>query len=236
MPPTTITGPLSLGSRGPDVTTLQSLLNVKADGIFGIHTDEAVRAFQKSKGLQTDGIVGLLTAQALGVAFIHKPQPLPKPHPPGTVPPASTATPAAVLANAIAKELKRINESLSSSLTIDSDEGAAVFNRARKLIKLGMNQGLVLLVSAMAPGVGADFVANQINAALQLMVGGLGSATGELAKGGQDPSHVIDVMNALIGRIARIVDVVRKTLEGHIDGGLRAGVRLLRDLLDPLAE
>ena len=55
------------GSRGDDVKTLQRKLNLQPDGIFGVLTDEAVREFQKSKGLTIDGIVGPATWAALGV-------------------------------------------------------------------------------------------------------------------------------------------------------------------------
>jgi hypothetical protein len=64
---------LKLGSKGPDVTKLQQLLNQKLkpspnlvpDGNFGPKTDAAVRAFQKAKGLTPDGVVGPKTWSAL---------------------------------------------------------------------------------------------------------------------------------------------------------------------------
>lgn len=56
---------LKKGSRGSDVKTLQSLLNIYPDGIFGILTDEAVREFQKNNGLKVDGVVGNATWSAL---------------------------------------------------------------------------------------------------------------------------------------------------------------------------
>jgi putative chitinase len=51
---------------GHDVVVLQNALTntgfrVSADGIFGQHTDEAVRAFQSANGLTVDGIVGAHT-------------------------------------------------------------------------------------------------------------------------------------------------------------------------------
>ena len=55
------------GSRGEEVKTLQRLLNVAVDGIFGPNTEEAVVAFQKAAGLKVDGIVGPKTWDALGV-------------------------------------------------------------------------------------------------------------------------------------------------------------------------
>lgn len=48
-----------------DVRTLQLRLGIAADGRFGAGTDAAVRAFQRSKGLQVDGIVGEKTWAAL---------------------------------------------------------------------------------------------------------------------------------------------------------------------------
>ena len=57
---------LKKGSRGEDVKTLQKKLNLIADGIFGVLTDEAVREFQKAHNLTVDGIVGVKTWAALG--------------------------------------------------------------------------------------------------------------------------------------------------------------------------
>jgi len=62
---------LKRGSSGPDVLTLQSTLKQLGfdpngvDGIFGPGCEAAVIAFQKSKGLTPDGIVGPNTMAAL---------------------------------------------------------------------------------------------------------------------------------------------------------------------------
>jgi len=56
---------LRQGSRGSEVRRLQQLLNIGADGIFGAGTKRSVIAFQKSKGLSADGIVGKGTWGAL---------------------------------------------------------------------------------------------------------------------------------------------------------------------------
>lgn len=58
---------IKLGSRGTDVKTLQSKLNLVADGIFGPITEEAVKDFQRKNGLTVDGIVGPNTWAKLGV-------------------------------------------------------------------------------------------------------------------------------------------------------------------------
>ncbi|WP_211109707.1 peptidoglycan-binding protein [Azospirillum oleiclasticum] len=61
---------LSVGDRGPEVTALQKRLNasgasLKTDGVFGNGTRDAVMAFQTSKGLKADGVVGPATLVAL---------------------------------------------------------------------------------------------------------------------------------------------------------------------------
>ena len=63
---------LKRGSSGADVKTLQGKLNLAQDGIFGPITEEAVRDFQKRKGLTVDGIVGAKTWAALGVVTAQK--------------------------------------------------------------------------------------------------------------------------------------------------------------------
>jgi peptidoglycan hydrolase-like protein with peptidoglycan-binding domain len=64
---------LRFGSRGPAVEELQRRLNakgatpqLKVDGNFGPLTNAAVRAFQRSRGLVIDGVVGPNTWAALG--------------------------------------------------------------------------------------------------------------------------------------------------------------------------
>lgn len=58
---------LKKGSRGQEVKTLQSKLNLIQDGIFGPLTEEAVKDFQRANGLVVDGIVGANTWARLGV-------------------------------------------------------------------------------------------------------------------------------------------------------------------------
>lgn len=56
---------LKKGSRGNDVKTLQRLLHLYEDGIFGKLTEEAVKEFQEAHGLVADGIVGQKTWETL---------------------------------------------------------------------------------------------------------------------------------------------------------------------------
>jgi cell wall-associated NlpC family hydrolase len=64
-------GLLRKGDRGEDVRRTQRRLQMHgfdpgpADGIFGRRTDAAVRAFQKAKRLEVDGIIGPKTTHAL---------------------------------------------------------------------------------------------------------------------------------------------------------------------------
>jgi peptidoglycan hydrolase-like protein with peptidoglycan-binding domain len=67
-PPTTTehTIVLTPGSEGRQVKLLQTALgSPHVDGVFGAETEEAVRAFQASKGLAVDGVVGPQTIAAL---------------------------------------------------------------------------------------------------------------------------------------------------------------------------
>ena len=59
---------LKLGSRGNEVKALQEKLNLKADGIFGPITEEAVKDFQRANGLEVDGIVGADTLSKLNLS------------------------------------------------------------------------------------------------------------------------------------------------------------------------
>jgi peptidoglycan hydrolase-like protein with peptidoglycan-binding domain/spore germination protein YaaH len=66
-----ITKTLRLGARGSDVKALQQLLTQHGfpvgsiDGVFGNRTLEALKSFQKSRGLTADGIAGKRTLEQL---------------------------------------------------------------------------------------------------------------------------------------------------------------------------
>lgn len=57
--------PLQLGSKGRDVRTVQDVVGAKVDGGFGPATEKAVKAFQKSHGLTSDGQIGPKTWAAV---------------------------------------------------------------------------------------------------------------------------------------------------------------------------
>lgn len=88
---------LRRGSRRSAVSDLQRRLQAlgfnpgPADGIFGSGTDAAVRAFQRSRGLAADGIVGPATWGQLGAApGYSRPAPSPRPSPAPSPAPAPT--------------------------------------------------------------------------------------------------------------------------------------------------
>lgn len=54
-----------LGSRGEVVKQIQKALKLYTDGIYGVNTEEAVKAFQRDHGLTADGIVGPATLAKL---------------------------------------------------------------------------------------------------------------------------------------------------------------------------
>ncbi|MEE3718838.1 peptidoglycan-binding domain-containing protein [Tumidithrix elongata RA019] len=53
------------GDSSEEVTLLQTLLGINADGVFGDQTEAAVIKFQTEHGLDADGIVGARTWEAL---------------------------------------------------------------------------------------------------------------------------------------------------------------------------
>lgn len=59
---------LKLGSRGNEVKALQEKLNLKTDGIFGPITEEAVKDFQRTNGLEVNGIAGDNTLSKLNLS------------------------------------------------------------------------------------------------------------------------------------------------------------------------
>ena len=93
--------PLSLGSRGNNVTLMQQFLNavgtvypsipkLVVDGVFGLGTQTAVTAFQRQFGLTPDGVIGPITWQRIVQAYN---QVGGTPIPPPTAPPLYPGTP-----------------------------------------------------------------------------------------------------------------------------------------------
>lgn len=60
---------LKKGMSGEDVKYIQTRLGVKADGVFGKNTQNAVYNFQGNHGLNKDGIVGPKTCSIMGIEW-----------------------------------------------------------------------------------------------------------------------------------------------------------------------
>jgi len=66
-PPKVVHSTVRKGSKGETVKAVQKALGAKADGAFGPGTEAAVIAWQRSRGLVPDGIVGPSTLKAMGI-------------------------------------------------------------------------------------------------------------------------------------------------------------------------
>ena len=66
-PPPFVHSTVKKGSKGETVKAVQKALGISADGDFGPGTEAAVIAWQKSRGLVPDGIVGKATLAAMGI-------------------------------------------------------------------------------------------------------------------------------------------------------------------------
>lgn len=96
---TVLTVFLSRGSKGPEVTLLQKMLNkmdkagLAEDGSFGPSTETKVKAAQKKRGLAVDGKVGPATRTRLNADWTAFNKPAPAPAPPAPVTPSPTPAP-----------------------------------------------------------------------------------------------------------------------------------------------
>ena len=102
----------------PAVGTIQRWLGLAADNSFGPATEDAVKAFQASAGLEPDGIVGRQTWDAL-VAKYAAPAPAPAPQPAPTPAP----TPAPAPAPDVAAQLGRIEAKLDRLIAATAQAG-----------------------------------------------------------------------------------------------------------------
>lgn len=56
---------ISMGAKGEAVEKIQAIVGVKADGVYGAKTYEAIKAWQEAHGLAGDGLVGAKTLEAM---------------------------------------------------------------------------------------------------------------------------------------------------------------------------
>ena len=223
----TIQGPLAIGSRGKDVQSLQSLLNdelepspgLAEDGAFGAKTDAAVRRFQQENSLKADGIVGPLTAKALGVKFLFLPAPKPQPKLPGQ--PTPTSPSRASLFATITAGLRNIVNAADREILIQEVSvniaGVPFFAIARTEVLSGLNQAQLLLNIASADVVDAQFASTQTRTALLLMFSALIRASTDLqASPGGNGIGLIRIASALSAVTPQVAEIVRVALEGGL--------------------
>jgi len=240
-----ITGPLALGSRGPDVRTLQAALNrtipslnLQVDGAFGMKTDAAVRAFQQSKTLKRDGIVGPRTAAALGLRYTAQAPlpapPLPSPQPPGRPrrhhetpvlpgPPDSSAI--AQLVEAVIQGVSEVHNGVLRMIQALEDLPDIVLNEIRGLVTGAFQAAVATLrecirIAQASPAAAAAVVGNAIRAAFQKLIAALQAILGVLRRlpdllGLTGVANKIQlIITKLQKAVEAVIDVIIRTLSG----------------------
>ena len=238
----TIHGPLAVGSRGQDVRLLQEMLNqtgcspkLQPDGAFGIKTDTAVRAFQRSKKLKVDGIVGPLTTAALGLKYEARPfaPPMPTPGPSRpnsplvipTLPGKPDQSAISQLVEAIIQGFSAIQNGVIQTVLAISELPSAVLNEIRSRLSGPFQAAIQALRSCVSSAVAsATGAANIITATLRASVRGIIAILGDVAGLiGRLPdilglTGVVDKIKAIISRVQTavnsVIDFVIKTLSG----------------------
>lgn len=118
-PPSQSCPTLRMGSQGASVVELQRLLLAHGfnpgaiDGIFGPQTQSAVMAFQRSRGLTVDGIVGVQTWTALGVNCGGSPTKCPPGTTPYTIRSGDTLWNLAIRFNTTVEAIERVNPGIN---------------------------------------------------------------------------------------------------------------------------
>jgi peptidoglycan hydrolase-like protein with peptidoglycan-binding domain len=129
---------IRLGSRGDAVTALQRALgDLAVDGDFGPATDEAVRNYQKTKGLAVNGVVDPAVWQVLMGGPVAAPPPPPAPQP--TYDTEFTAYKSLVLKVGSKGAAVKLVQSRLGGLAVDGDYGpltaaaVAAYRKAKAL-------------------------------------------------------------------------------------------------------
>jgi hypothetical protein len=237
-----ISGPLALGSQGPSVKTLQLTLNrllpavhLQVDGAFGLKTDAAVRAFQQSRSLVRDGIVGPRTAAALGLRYVAMaPLPSPSPSPPSRpqLPNETPIVPGLPDSNAI----PQLVEAVIQGLTAIHNRILAIFEALDELPGFALNEIRSLLsgpfqvavsvlreagrLAQATPASAANILGNAIRSAFQKMTAALQAVLGVIRRLPDllGLSGIADKIQMIIVKIQRavetVIDTILRTLSG----------------------
>jgi len=231
--PASIVGPLTLGSRGQHVRTLQETLNrttpspgLQADGAFGIKTDAAVRAFQRSHNLKVDGIVGPRTAAALGLRYtaaapVPQPPSLPRRPHESPIQPSGDSTAAAQLIEAFLQGLLEIQSTVLSTINNLEELPDVVLNEIRSHLSSPFQ-------AAAATLRGAARLANaNASAAAKAVEGAVRSSTQQVIAALQAVLSVLSRLPDILGisgvadKIRAIIVKLQRTVDGVIDTILR---------------
>ncbi|HMV65207.1 MAG TPA: peptidoglycan-binding protein [Myxococcota bacterium] len=250
--PTGFTGspPLRVGSRGGQVSALQSLLNahganLSVDGDFGPRTHAAVVSFQQSHGLAPDGVAGPATAAALNgsargsannnAGDSGRDTPAPAPAAPAVTISGDPALREGSRGGQVTALQRRLNE-LGGSLVVDGDFGgrtaAAVraFQQANRLTADGVvgPRTAAVLNSGGAKAIGSndDHHEQKPNPDQGQLEPGMLSEHFSLAEfachdGSRTPSDVAGNLREL----AQNLEVLRSELRGaaiHVNSGYRS--------------
>lgn len=260
--PGAITGPLVVGSRGPNVRTLQEALNnttpsprLQPDGAFGLKTDAAVRAFQRLKNLKVDGIVGPKTAAALGLRFTAAVAPLPpgpSPQPPGpprlpheipVTPGAPDATAIAQLVEAVVQGLSEIHSGVLRVVNSLDELPDVVLNEIRSLLAgpfqaaVGILRGCVQAARVNVTAA-ASIIADAIRSAFQKMINALQAILGVLSRLPDllGLGSVADKIRQIIVKIQRAVEAIIDTIIRTLAGAGRSVVEAASAIVGILRE
>jgi peptidoglycan hydrolase-like protein with peptidoglycan-binding domain len=255
-----ITGPLALGSRGPDVRTLQAALNrampslnLQVDGAFGMKTDAAVRTFQQSKTLKRDGIVGPRTAAALGLRYTAAaPLPGPSPQPPQrprlphetpVVPGPAGESAIAQLVEAVIQGLSEIHSGVLRIVHALEDLPDVVLNEIRSLLSgpfqaaVGILRGCVQVARANVAAA-ASIIGAAIRSAFQKMINALQSILSVLSRLPDllGLSGVAEKIRQIIVKIQRAVEAIIDTIIRTLGGVGRTVSEAIPVILSALRE
>ncbi|MCC6368028.1 MAG: peptidoglycan-binding protein [Bryobacterales bacterium] len=236
-----ISGPLALGSRGPGVKTLQETLNrllpafhLQVDGAFGMKTDAAVRAFQQSRGLVRDGIVGPRTAAALDLRYAAM-APLPSPNPPSRTQ-LPNETPILPGVSVDGNAISQLVEAVVQGLAAIHSKVLGIFNALEEMPDFALNEIRSLLsgplqaaISALreagrlaqaTPAAAANILATAIRSAFQKMIAALQGVLGVIRRLPDllGLSGIVDKIQSIIVKVQRavetVIDTILRTLSG----------------------
>lgn len=132
---------LEKGMKGALIVELQKKLGekgivIKADGVFGPGTMEAVRHFQRMNRLVDDGVVGMKTATLLGLT-------LQEPPAVAGQAPVSTSTKFAKLRGVHPRVIQVVERAAEiTAMPFIINEGLRTLERQRRLVKSGASQTL----------------------------------------------------------------------------------------------